>query len=269
MENKLVYTVRDGDFSLGYIQFGAGERALVLLPGLNFTEFAPLAEAIAAQYKKAAEKYTVYLFERPTDVCEGCQNSDIAEDTARAMRLLHLESADVVGFSQGGMIAQCLAAAHPELVRAVVLASSLSRNNATSKAVFDQWIAWAERHEALPILRDFARKLYTPALAESLIPGYEAMAPDITDAMLDRFAIFARACRDFDFYDRLHEIRCPMLAIGAENDTVLTAEATREVAEKTGCECFVYEGYGHAVYDEAPDYLDRLLDFFIRSSCGY
>lgn len=45
----------------------------------------------------------------------------LTEDIAALMRALHLDKAFVVGHSMGGEIAGRLAAAHPELVRAVVL----------------------------------------------------------------------------------------------------------------------------------------------------
>jgi len=45
--------------------------------------------------------------------------SDMAEDTARLIEKLEIAPAHVVGVSMGGMIAQVLAAEHPELVRSL------------------------------------------------------------------------------------------------------------------------------------------------------
>jgi pimeloyl-ACP methyl ester carboxylesterase len=45
--------------------------------------------------------------------------SDMAEDTAELMRKLEIAPAHVVGASMGGMIAQMLAAEHPEVVRSL------------------------------------------------------------------------------------------------------------------------------------------------------
>ena len=51
-----------------------------------------------------------------------------------------------------------------------------------------------------------------------------------------------------------------------------TAEQVRGAAEtiaealqdRPECELYLYDGYGHAVYDLAPDYKQRMLNFFTR-----
>ena len=36
------------------------------------------------------------------------------------------------------------------------------------------------------------------------------------------------------------------------------------MAEKLNCEYYIYEGYGHGVFDEAPDYRSRTKEFIDR-----
>ena len=66
---------------------------------------------------------------------------------------------------------------------------------------------------------------------------------------------------------RFDKINCPVLLTGSEDDNVLGAEATGLIAEKLkgheGFEMFIYEGYGHAAYDLAPDYKDRMQKFLM------
>ena len=56
-----------------------------------------------------------------------------------------------------------------------------------------------------------------------------------------------------------------MLAIGSSDDRVLGAESTLQIAGRLGgrpgFETFMYDGYGHAAYDTAPDYRERMLQF--------
>ena len=55
------------------------------------------------------------------------------------------------------------------------------------------------------------------------------------------------------------------MAVGAEQDSVFPGNVSaREIAEKLGCGLYVYSDYRHAVYDEAPDYKERVWDFFTK-----
>ena len=45
------------------------------------------------------------------------------------------------------------------------------------------------------------------------------------------------------------------------DDRVLGAQAAVDLAEALNYPCYIYEGYGHGVYDEAPDYLARIAAF--------
>ena len=85
-----------------------------------------------------------------------------------------------------------------------------------------------------------------------------------TDEDIRRFVLLTEAIKRFDIYGELDKVKCPLLVIGAGEDGILGVQASRDIAEKTGAELYIYEGYGHAAYDEAKDYKDRLFEFFTR-----
>ena len=60
----------------------------------------------------------------------------------------------------------------------------------------------------------------------------------------------------------MDKIKCPTLVIGDKNDDVLGVEGSHEIADRLGCESYIYEDYSHAVYDEAEDIEERILEFF-------
>ena len=62
-------------------------------------------------------------------------------------------------------------------------------------------------------------------------------------------------------YDELEKITCPVLVIGGKEDKIVGAESSVEIAEKLGCEIFMYENLGHAAYEEAKDFNHRVLEF--------
>ena len=83
-----------------------------------------------------------------------------------------------------------------------------------------------------------------------------------SDEKLDKFAILAEALKGFDTYDRLNQIQCETLVMGATGDKMFDYKDQIDMAEKIGCDYYMFEGYSHCVYDEAPDYLDKLEEFF-------
>ena len=70
-----------------------------------------------------------------------------------------------------------------------------------------------------------------------------------------------------DAYGQLPGISCPTLVIGGADDRIVTGEASVEIAEQiAGSELFLYEGLGHGLYEEAPDFLERVAEF-CRGGC--
>ena len=71
----------------------------------------------------------------------------------------------------------------------------------------------------------------------------------------------------FNFTDKLDNITCPVLTIGAYDDNVIGSDATMEIAKKMNCRrdfrLYMYRGYGHASYDTAPDYKARIYSLLI------
>ena len=80
---------------------------------------------------------------------------------------------------------------------------------------------------------------------------------------LDKFIILAKGCEGFDVSDRLNEIKCPAVVIGSKADKVFDFKYIAELAEKAGARLKVFEEYGHALYDETPDCLDEIIEFYI------
>ncbi|MGN0250788.1 MAG: alpha/beta fold hydrolase [Oliverpabstia sp.] len=68
-----------------------------------------------------ANDYKVFIFSRKNDLEEGYSTRDMARDQAEAMKMLGIKSANILGISQGGMIAQYLAIDYPDLVVLAVL----------------------------------------------------------------------------------------------------------------------------------------------------
>ena len=244
-----------------YIRFGSGKKPLIMIQGLNTRGIKGAALSLAYMYRIFAKEYTVYLFDRRPVVYDGITVRDMASDIASAMDALGLKNADVFGTSQGGMIAQYLAIDRPDLVRKLVLAVTLSRNNDTVKQVLSGWIEMAERGDMKGFVLDMAEKMYS----ETYVKKYRLLMPLLTILQnpkdVHRFVILAKSCLTCDTYDILDKIKCPVLVIGGKQDKVVSGVASEEIAEKLGCRLHMYENLGHAAYEEAQDFNQMVYDF--------
>ncbi len=258
-----VKTVSKGDVEMDYCVFGSGKKTFVILPGLSVHSVMGLADSIADAYKDFAEEYTVYVFDRSKNLKEGYTVKNMAEDTAVAMEALHIKDADIFGASQGGMIAMYVAIDHPELVHKMVLGSTLAKPNDTFDQIVDEWLQLAEKKDEKGLLESFVDNVYSEATLKAYRETLISSNEGITDEEYQRFIIMAQACQTFNCYDQLSSIQCPVLVLGAENDQIVTAEGSKQIAEALDCEIYLYDkNYGHGVYDEAADYKQRCLDFF-------
>ena len=265
MEKYKVLSVMTDNNKLDYIKFGSGSRAFVIIPGLSLKSVILSANAVVSAYSEFAKHYTCYLFDRPQTMQMGVTVFDIAEETAKAMSALSIAGADLFGTSQGGMIAQLIAARHPELVRKLVLGSSAARIHPAAAETIDTWCCLADSGRVEELCRDFIVRMYTKDFADKYGDMLVKMLSDCTEAELNRFLISAHAMDNLNITGEIKNIKCPVLVLGADNDYVLSADASREIALILGCDIYLYgEPYGHAVYDEAPDYKQRLLDFYSK-----
>lgn len=257
-----IKSVKAEGFEMEYMQFGSGERAMVILPGISLSSVLLSASSVAEAFVQFAEKFTVYLFDRKKNMQKGYSVENMADDTAIAMRMAGIEKACIFGASQGGMIAQYIAAKHPEIVERLFIASSLSKPNETFLKNIEKMDELAEDSSLEEMNRFFFELVYSAEYLEKYKDAFDYLARLGTKQELERFAVQIEACRSFDISSRISEIRCPAFAVGSAKDKMVTGEATVETAELIGCDYYLYEGYGHAVYDEAPDYRDRIMKFF-------
>ena len=247
---------------LDYAVFGSGSVPLIMIPGISIRSVLLNAQSVAGAYSRYIENHTVYLFDRRKNVQPGYNIDDMGQEIADAMKILGIENADFFGTSQGGMIAQQIALENPELVRRLVLACTAARPNKHSEEVITEWIKLALDRDIDGLCTEFVNNLYSEAFAKRFVNLVIKMHSDCTDEELDRFVTIARAGEHFDVYDKLGNIKCPTLVLGAHNDKVLTGRASDEIAEMIGCDSYMYgKPYGHAVYDEARDFKDKLFGF--------
>ena len=255
-------TLNLGDIQMDYITFGNGKKSLVMIQGLNTNGIKGAGLSLAYMYRMFAKEYTVYLFDRRREVFEGITVREMASDIARAMDALGISKADVFGVSQGGMIAQYLAIDRPDLVNRMVLAVTLLKNNDTVVRVVNKWIEMTQNGEIKALVMDMVEKMYSP----EYVKRYQLFMPLLTMVQkpkdVERFIILSKACLTCNAYEELEKVKCPVLVLSGRLDKVVGETAGEEIAQKLGCESYVYENLGHAAYEEAADFNRRVYEFF-------
>ena len=249
---------------MDYVRFGSGEKHLVLLPGLSdgLATVKGKALLLAPPYRLFFDKYTVWMFSRRRDLPRGFSIRDMAADQAAALRSLGIEKTAVLGVSQGGMVAQVLAADFPELVEKLVLAVSAPCVNDTSRARLKDWIAFAEKGDHKALMIDTAENSYSEPHLKKYRKVYPFLGAVGKPKSYDRFLANAEAILSFDAREELGGIACPTLVIGGGEDRIVSPSAAEELHDLIpGSELYIYPELGHAAYEEAGDFNERVYRF--------
>lgn len=260
------------DTDMDYITFGKGTDVLIMIPGLGdgLTTVKGMAAAMALTYRIYAKDYRVYIFSRKNHLenylNNGYSTRAMADDLATAMKRLSLSKAKILGISQGGMIAQYLAIDHPELVDRLVLAVTLSKPNETVQNVIASWIRFAGRGDYKSLMIDTAEKSYSEHYLKKYRPLYPILGRIGKPKDFSRFIVQALSCVQHDAYAKLERITCPTLVIGGGQDQIVGAHSSIEIADRIkGSELYLYKELGHAAYEEAKDFPERVIAFYSGS----
>ncbi|WP_020497933.1 alpha/beta fold hydrolase [Sciscionella marina] len=187
---------------------------------------------------------------------------DFAADQLEVMDHLGIKAAHVIGFSLGGLIAQRLAARHPERVRSLVTISAVAGRTPQQRAAVLDRLDRIENDGPEAVAKESVERWYS---AE-----YLHAHPEVRDRTLARMAAldpdsYARAYRVLattDLAAELGTITAATLAMTGELDIGSPPEMTRRIAEsvRTGRHV-VFPGVRHSILSEIPDLITKeILD---------
>src|ERR1700722_15336625 len=217
-----------GDIELSYDRAGDGPP-LLLIMGMSGTKH----HWGASLLEDLRRDFDVIVYDHrdagdSTKTGEPFTIADLAEDAAGLLAALEIDSAYVMGISMGGMIAQELALAHPELIRALVLGCTYSGGEGsvlTSEEVISrlaQGMSSGDRQLAIRtgwevnVSPSFAERddVYETFLQTGL--SYGLPVPVILEQM--------RAIAGHDTSGRLEQIAIPTLVIHGTLDQLLPVQ---------------------------------------------
>lgn len=251
------------DPGVDYVTFGKGDKTLIIITGLSLQGLSDMSDlAIYTLFYRYAKEYKVYIFDRRDHIEEGISIEDMADDLYHSLEVLHIDKASIIGISQGGMIAQQFAIKYPQKVTKLVLALTLSRNNAISRETVGGWIAMAEKGEMDQLNKDSMSKSFSSPVLKKLYVMNRLFLRSVSKEKRERFIRLAQSILAFDCYSSLDRITCPTLVLGAKKDLVLGVDGARELANGIpNASYYEFDKLGHAAYIESRRFNKALLEF--------
>ena len=253
--------------TLDYVTFGTGKRPLIIIPGLGdgLQTVKGMAMPLSITYRILAERYKIYVFSRINELRQGYTTRDMAADVAKAMEALNLDTANVMGISQGGMIAQWLAVDFPERVQRLILAVTTAKPSQLARERIEHWQKLSQSGNFKHLMLDIAQHSYTQKSYQKWRLLYNVMGIFGRIKDKQRINIQSVSCLKHDSLDLLEKINCPTLIIGAEKDDVLGVDGSLGLHQHIkDSQLTILPECGHALYEQNKDFQKR-VSVFIES----
>lgn len=256
-------TLYFNDKSMDYVTFGKGKKSLVIIPGLGdgLQTVKGMAMPFSITYRILAKRYKIYVFSRINELRQGYTTRDMAADIAEAMETLNLDTANVMGISQGGMIAQWLAADFPERVQKLILAVTTAKPSQLTRERIEHWQKLSQSGNFKHLMLDIAKHSYTQKSYQKWWLLYNIMGRLGRIKDEKRIAVQSQSCLTHDSLEVLKEIQCPTLVLGALEDDVIGVDGSKELAKAiSGCQLLILKHSGHALYEENKAFQEAVCE---------
>ncbi|MFH1485917.1 MAG: alpha/beta fold hydrolase [Chloroflexota bacterium] len=185
-----------------------------------------------------------------------------ADDLYRLLNVLGIKETYVLGHSMGGVIALRFTLDHPEMVKALIVASSASECNAAAAQRWNEMADTIEK-EGMGLIIDTVIKNFTPAFAEVHPDIVECQKKLRVDNDPVAYAQSARAMAVGNLTAELDKVKCPTLFIvGNQDVNVGVGGSVRMNRAVGGSELKIVEDCGHAInVEKAKEFNAAVLEF--------
>ena len=249
---------------MDYVTFGKGNQPLVIIPGLGdgLQTVKGMAMPFSITYCILAKRYKIYVFSRINELRQSYTTRDMAADVAEAMETLNLDTAYIMGISQGGMIAQWLATDFPERVQKLILAVTTAKPSQLTRERIEHWQKLSQSGTFRDLMLDIAKHSYTQKSYQKLRLLYNIMGRLGRIKDEKRIVIQSQSCLEHNSLEFLKEIQCPTLVLGALEDDVIGVKGSKELAKAIlDCQLLILKHSGHALYEENKVFQEAVCGF--------
>jgi pimeloyl-ACP methyl ester carboxylesterase/predicted glycosyltransferase len=277
---------RDG-VRIHYEVYGEGAETMLFIPPWSIVH----SRVYKAQIPYFSERFRCVAYDprgnglsdRPAEAAAYALDN-LLGDALAVMDATATGSAILVGLSFGGFIACCLAAHHPERVKAAILAGTAAIVGPSHPYMTHQH--FVKGHESLAgwnkynrahwladypdFAEHFIRNICSEPHSTRQIEDGIAWAADTTGAVLVKTVEGRATGPGFDVGESMYRrIRCPVLAIHGDNDQIQPYARGKLVAGLIdGAELVTFEGGGHNPFGRHPGRCNTLINEFLERRLG-
>ena len=191
------------------------------------------------------------------------------------LEVLPYDRVSVMGISYGGEIAVQFAVRYPHRVKRLVLANTAARTSDWLRKIGDGWNEVAKSRNGysyylttIPVIYStgfFEREKAWMDRRETVLTAYFSRT-DVQDSLIS----LTDSSRDYDYTDRVNEIKCPTLIISASEDGLVPPTEQILLHERIkGSSYVTINGSGHAsMYEDPASFAALTLGFINLSDEG-
>jgi 3-oxoadipate enol-lactonase len=188
--------------------------------------------------------------------------AQLASDLSRLLDHLGIDSTAVLGYSQGGAVAQQLVLDHPRRCSRLVLACTYAFNMATFREKLEGRVV------PLMVRVLGMRRFATLVISQGLKQLGKERADWVVGLIADQDGkLMVSAWKEamaFDSRRRLVEIKCPTLVVAASNDQAVPIHHAKMLHDGiTDSRLVIIDGTNHALIWTHPDEFVRVTDQFL------
>ncbi|GAA1853352.1 alpha/beta fold hydrolase [Brevibacterium marinum] len=231
------------------VTIGHGRTPVVYIPGAGdgLSTAYDAAWNMAWFFRSRTPRQRLHIISRREDIPGRYDIADHARDYSETLDRLRFGPVVLECNSAGGPIGQLIAAHRPDLVRALVLASTAPRIDARAHEVFTSWLTMVDSGQWAELTWDTTVRTYRSALRAQwagplLKPILGALSRPKNP---ERFKRLLEGLLSVDNSSVLEDISCPTLVFGGTRDPIFASGLQQQMAA----------AISHARYVGAPGLL--------------
>jgi 3-oxoadipate enol-lactonase len=194
---------------------------------------------------------------------------DMTDDALALIQDVFGESVHFVGLSMGGMVAQDMAARHPQWIKSIVIANSASFYDDMAKSMWNARIQNVLTGGVSSIAEGAMQRWFTPEFRVDIQNGgadrVRGLRAELENCNAQSYAASCAAVAAIDFRESNAQITCPTLIIAGERDEATPPHMSESIFQTIAGAQLHSIPAAHLSAVEQPAQFAKLVTSFLKS----